>query len=1259
NILVSQPFHLNWAWISMESDSYAVNETETTLNVTVRRRGYLGEIAFVTITVAGRSAKSGEDFASRYAKQIQFSPGQTEKTWRLKIQDDHQYEDLETFEIKLSDPVSAVLENPEAAQVTIKDFEDESQIFFTDREFRVAEDYGEILLPIKRIGDFTGETSAICSTVQGSASGTFPTSMTSSDYVPRPLDHTSVIKFDRGKQESYCRVVILDDSLFEDEETFTVLLSDPVGGKLGKISSIQIIIEPDMNDVPVFYHGSPEYTVDESDGFVELQIWRGGSDLSKSSSVMVRSRKSDPKSADAGQDYIAINNVLDFGPGETVQSVRVVIIDDAGKPRLEGPESFLVQLRGPVNGVLGEPQSTMVIINDAVSDLPSMQFKEVTYNVRENDQEVRAIIIRSGDINHESTVQCSTRQGTAKPGEDYIERLETDDSVIVFNSGKSNCDYAKECVVNLIDNFLFEDSKHFRLVLTSPQSASLKVAKIGQQNSTTVTIGDEDDYPLIKLSDTRYMVKEPMFKEEKSYLKIPVLREGDLSQTAIVSINTKDGSAMAGADYSGFFKELVFGTNVSKLEVEVEIFYDGQKEAREMFTVHLSSRSGIVKIENSKASVFIEERNKVADVTFPDLPLVMSLRDYDRPESADQKPIQGYPLVCVTPCNPKHPNYENSRPQCDGQGIDDTLTLFRWRGTTLTQTGAVSTDVQDIEFSTFFTSTKSITLDSIYFAGGSKVQCGARAVNHEGDPGLEQLSDLKTIHPESGICEPRSMDSINAEPFRAKIKYISHNNPKHPKKVKMTITIPHRDGMLPVFSPQPIIDFDGTLSKDGVKLTNQMCSNLQDFKEAPTEYGILSNGTQNRMIFGDTLPYQHSVRMRSEQTLKFYKNLDLKSCLWTFESYFDISDLITQCGGEIKVDGQGVNTKQSYLSLNIPLHLSYVFHSPVNDKNWIHFDVASKLQLSFVYDTPMLWEKGISSRDDANGLQGSLYPLSIVYREDGRLVVSFLTEARFNGQFIMSHVDSNFKSVVSSPDHPDLIFYLELVQNEQSGQEWIFISELTGLRDFSGTYMVQLIPCIVSLDPKFNQPNGCSPQTPLTFELPIRIRQVSDPVPSKYSLNTNFYLTRRRDLWLSDNDNGIKDALNDAFSPFDKIYGRINVDPVQNLGHSYDLSIDKLFLCSGKDGHIPKYDPDNGEYGCLAKSPNLQYNFKILDKGSSTGVDTKFGDVPFKATPASEDSGALQLFRRVGADGFSLDCQPVYLVDPGRQWFLQAIFTVR
>ena len=62
----------------------------------------------------------------------------------------------------------------------------------------------------------------------------------------------------------------------------------------------------------------------------------------------------------------------------------------------------------------------------------------------------------------------------------------------------------------------------------------------------------------------------------------------------------------------------------------------------------------------------------------------------------------------------------------------------------------------------------------------------------------------------------------------------------------------------------------------------------------------------------------------------------------------------------------------------------------------------------------------------------------------------------------------------------------------------------------------------------------------------------------------------------------------------DKLYGRINVDPVQNLGNSFGLNIEKVFLCSGKDGYIPKYDPDNLEFGRIAESPNLQYTFKIL-----------------------------------------------------------------
>ena len=56
----------------------------------------------------------------------------------------------------------------------------------------------------------------------------------------------------------------------------------------------------------------------------------------------------------------------------------------------------------------------------------------------------------------------------------------------------------------------------------------------------------------------------------------------------------------------------------------------------------------------------------------------------------------------------------------------------------------------------------------------------------------------------------------------------------------------------------------------------------------------------------------------------------------------------------------------------------------------------------------------------------------------------------------------------------------------------------------------------------------------------------------------------------------------------------MDVDTTQNLGDEFQLNLEKVFLCSGKDGYIPKYNPGQGEFGCLADSPNLQHSIKIL-----------------------------------------------------------------
>jgi len=226
--------------LQFSGESYSVNESAGSITITVQRiYGEYGELK-VDYSLQDGTATAITDYEVQ-AGTLTFIDGEISKQITLNIVDDSTDEGDESFNITLSNLVGdGTLGNISTVTVTI--IEDDAVppagvLQFSDESYSVNESAGSVTITVQRIDGGYGDVSVDYAVSNGSA-------INGNDY--SVTDGT--LYFSNGEMSQTISIDITDDTLDENTETFSVILSNPISATLGNNQTADVAIID--NDVP-------------------------------------------------------------------------------------------------------------------------------------------------------------------------------------------------------------------------------------------------------------------------------------------------------------------------------------------------------------------------------------------------------------------------------------------------------------------------------------------------------------------------------------------------------------------------------------------------------------------------------------------------------------------------------------------------------------------------------------------------------------------------------------------------------------------------------------------------------------------------------------------------------------------------------------------------------------------------------------------------------------------------------------------------
>ncbi len=457
------------------------------------------------------TATAGEDYLAATGV-LTFLPGQIEQTIAVEVLGDTVNEFDESFTVTLSSPEYAAIADGEALGTVLDD--DNPSLAITDVSLLEGDDGTTIeAVFVVTLSEPSPETVTVGSaTADGSATA-------GSDY--QALSGT--LTFLPRQVEQTIAVTVIGDDAPEVNETFRVVLSEPVNAVLGDAQGTGTIVGDDEPVLEIL-----DRQLVEGDSGTTYMAFPVRLSAAAEADVQVSYATADG-TARAGTDYGATSGVLIFTAGQTEKTVLVPVLGDLHP---ESDEMFLVRLS----------QATVVAIADAeavgtiVDDDPVLTVHDVTVTEGSGDQtaiEFTISLSRRPVASKPVTVRYDTTDGTAVAGSDYLQISGT----LTFTSDAAD-PLDKTVSVIVQGDIANEVDEDFFLTLSEASGAEIATDR-GQ-----ATILDDDGAKLL--------VSDATITEGDAGL-VSLDFTVSLSQASAVEVSVDytaaDGTALAGLDY--------------------------------------------------------------------------------------------------------------------------------------------------------------------------------------------------------------------------------------------------------------------------------------------------------------------------------------------------------------------------------------------------------------------------------------------------------------------------------------------------------------------------------------------------------------------------------------------------------------------------------------------------------------------------------------------------------------------------------------